>query len=193
MMMNLIQLFRLMALSISLFTILAPQALAFSRSGKTYTIKKGNHSSGIHFGTFKGKSLSLSFQFDDGAIYTTKDPANQLDTNKLAGFTDCNSLSPTENSARLGWRWLNQRIEIMAYVDYKGKHYFNVLGHTFPGEVSTGSIKLENNKYAFYYKGNKVLMDRHCSKSNMVGFELYPYFGGQETAPKDVKIWVREN
>jgi len=169
-------------------------AMAFSSSGKTYKIKKGHHyASGIHFGHFKGTSLKMQFQFDDSAIYDLKDSTDQQDTNKLFGFTDCNVVNPTQNSARFGWRYWNNEIQIMAFVDYNGVHRFEKIGVTYPGEVSTGEIKLENGSYAFYYKGNKTMMSRHCSSKKMKGYDLFPYFGGNRTAPHEVKIWLKKN
>ncbi len=182
----------LLALTLGIHA-LTPEAWAYCKRGKTYRIKKGSHGSGAHLGYFKGKSLTVTFQLDDGAIYQTRDPANQLDVNKLFGFTDCNALDPQNNSARFGWRWNTDRIEILAFVDYQGSHNFQVIGSTWPGEVSEGTIALENGKYAFYYKGTRLEMKRNCSKSKMQGFELHPYFGGQETAPADIKIYLKQH
>ncbi len=169
------------------------ESQAYCKQGKTYKIKKGKHSSGVHLGYFKGKSLKVSFKLDDGAIYQSQSPENQFDVNKLFGFTDCNALDPQQNSARFGWRWnpSTAKIEILAFVDHKGNHSFQDLGTTHPGEVSEGTIALEGGKYAFYYKGKRVVMNRNCSKNKMQGFKLYPYFGGQETAPHDIHIWLK--
>ncbi len=169
------------------------ESLAYCTQGKTYEIKKGKHSSGAHLGYFKGKSLKVSFRLDDGAIYQSQSPENQWDVNKLFGFTDCNALDPQQNSARFGWRWNpgTSKIEILAFVDHNGNHSFQDLGTTSPGEVSEGTIALEDGKYAFYYKGKRVVMARNCSKNKMQGFKLYPYFGGQETAPHDIRIWLK--
>ena len=171
----------------------APESRAYCKQGKTYKIKKGKHSSGTHLGYFKGNTLKVSFKLDDGAIYRSQSAENQGDVNKLFGFTDCNALDPQQNSARFGWRWNpdTSKIEILAFVDHQGIHSFQDLGTTHPGEVSEGTIALENGKYAFYYKGKRVVMNRNCSKSKMQGFKLYPYFGGQETAPQDIHIWLK--
>jgi hypothetical protein len=184
---------RALLLSLALISVGLSESHAYCRNGKTYTIKKGKHSSGTHLGLFKGRTLKVSFQFDDSAIYTSRSPENQFDVNKLFGFTDCDALDPQNNSARFGWRWdpSRNRIIILGYVDYRGIHTSEELGTASPGEVSEGTIALENGRYAFYYKGNRVEMNRNCSRSKMTGFKLYPYFGGQETAPHRIRIWLQ--
>ena len=36
-------------------------------------------------------------------------------------------------------------------------------------------------------------MNRGCRDSSMTGYKLYPYFGGNKTAPHDIKIKVEED
>lgn len=164
--------------------------------GDHYLIKRGRHYSVSPLNIFAripahlGTSVTHAFSFDDGARYTTRNPSNQGDTNKLWGFTDCGAMDPQNNSARFGWRWdpALRKIEIMAYVDH-GTHYFASLGYTDPNECSEGTIELVGtSKYRFKYKGKEVLMDRFCSSDRIRGSRLYPYFGGDETAPNDVNI-----
>ncbi len=52
-----------------------------------------------------------NISFDSSAIYKTVDSVNQLDINKLIGWSDCGS-NHMENSIRFGWRWLNDSLEI---------------------------------------------------------------------------------
>jgi hypothetical protein len=133
---------------------------------------------------WKGTAMTANFQFDSSAEYVTNNPVNQSATNKLFGFTDCNQVDPQNNSARFGWSWdpVTRRINIIAYRDYNHVHAPQIIGTTVPGEVSQGTIALENGNYVFYYKENRIEMKRNCSKQPMKGYLLYPYFGGQEHA-----------
>ena len=161
-----------------------------------YIIFKGFHYSlGSFPALFSGTSMKMSFRFSNNANYTSVDPVNQYDINKLFGFTDCNNIDAQQNSARFGWRWNNRvtpgEIEILGYVDYKYVHYWEPLGSTYPGEESVGEIRLENGSYSFYYKNQVKVMTRYCSASKMQGLRLYPYFGGDEAAPHLITVWLR--
>jgi hypothetical protein len=35
-------------------------------------------------------------------------------------------------------------------------------------------------------------MDRGCSGGSLASYQLYPYFGGDETAPHDITILIDE-
>jgi len=35
-------------------------------------------------------------------------------------------------------------------------------------------------------------MSRASSTATAVGYKLYPYFGGDEAAPHDINIWIKE-
>src|SRR5262249_22921348 len=139
---------------------------------------------------WKGIEMSAWFQFDSSAPYQTRSATDQADINKLWGFTDCNRWDPQNGSARFGWRWVNNAIEILAYVDRDGTptHLNRSLGTLAIGEVGFGTIRLEGHEYAFYFKGKRVTLPRDCDDSLMKGYYLYPYFGGNETAPHDFHI-----
>lgn len=167
----------------------------FSQAKKideVFHISKNGHFSTFRINHFKGTEMSMEFKFDESVIYTSQIPSNQADTNKLWGFSDCNKWEPQKDSARFGWRWYNKRIEIMAIVDYKFVHYIEYLGTTEPGQWSSGIIRLEEGKYAFYYKDTRLLMDRHCEKPKFTGYRHFPYFGGDEKSPHAIRIHLRD-
>jgi hypothetical protein len=160
-----------------------------------FTIRTGLHDS-VHplFKKYQGDVIAKNFKFDNGAIYTTRDPANQNDGNKLFGSSDCGKTNPEDNSARFTWHWdpKQNAIVIMAQVDHNGTHYFHTMGTTEPNAESVGTILVKSGSFEFYYKGVMASMPRFCSSPEMYGYRQYPYFGGQETAPHTIHIWLKD-
>ena len=113
------------------------------------------------------------------------------DINKLYGFSDCDS-NHHVNSARFGWRWNGQAIEIHAYCYVNSKRISAVLGTVKINEPAKMSIAIVTGKYMFDLKGEVHTMPRGCPGNFARGYQLYPYFGGDETAPHDVRILIRE-
>src|SRR5688500_5843243 len=71
------------------------------------------------------KEMRFIALFDSSCIYTSSNPKNVFDINKLYGFSDCGSLHH-ENSARVGWLWNGKAIELHAYC-YSGSIRKSVL------------------------------------------------------------------
>src|SRR5688500_15539154 len=89
-----------------------------------YIIGRGNHY--CHKSTFKAVNTSeMKFyvRFNQTAIYQTIIPENQLDINKLWGFSEGNDNH--YNSARIGWRYSDGALRLFGYVYAKGVVYKN--------------------------------------------------------------------
>jgi len=167
---------------------------------KTYTIGAGNHfSDGFKVNTLSKDHLDFVAVFDETAIYDLHNK-NQDDINKLYGFTDCNS-TVEENSARFGWRWSikENKIEILAYIHKNGKIVFENdkpihMGYAEFGEEGSYSIYVVGDSYNFNYNGNLVVVEhqRGCNEQHAIRTILYPYFGGNETAPHTVNIRIKQ-
>jgi hypothetical protein len=154
---------------------------------KTYTIEKGKHyAKGLNFAVTTQKELPLMARFDSSAIYQTKDPRNQGDINKLIGFSDCLE-HHHKNSARLGWRWLNDELQILAYTYKNGERIRKEIKSIPLNTKVPMSIKVEGTQYRFQVEDEVVYMDRGCN-GRVKGYLLYPYFGGDETAPHKIEI-----
>ena len=54
------------------------------------------------------------------------------------------------------------------------------------------SIKVQGEVYQFTVDGKTETMPRMSTTQNGKGYQLYPYFGGDEGAPHDVRIWIKE-
>ena len=134
--------------------------------------------------------LAFSAKFDSTAVYATKDPHNQADINKLMGFSDCAALHQV-NSARFGWRWYDEQLQIWAYTYVNGARNSKYVGNVQPGTYHSYSISLEHKAYVFRLENQEVTMDRSCSGAGN-GYWLYPYFGGDEPAPHHINVWIRE-
>jgi hypothetical protein len=157
-----------------------------------YIIRKGNHSAeGNHYRSLLTDHLKFRVLFDSSCIYTTSREWNTADVNKLYGFSDCNT-GHHVNSARFGWRWSGQALEILAYCYVNGERQSKLLGTIPIGQPVDMSIRLQESEYIFELNGQSFRMPRYCATSRAEGYQLYPYFGGDETAPHDVKILVRD-
>jgi hypothetical protein len=135
--------------------------------------------------------LKFIAKFDSSAIYQTVSPANQFDVNKLYGFSD-NESQHHQFSARFGWRWNDGALRLFAYVYNNGVMSFEELGAISIGAEHTCSIKVNSSRYIFTLDQISKTMPRSSTTATAVGYQLYPYFGGDETAPHDIRIWIKQ-
>lgn len=155
-----------------------------------YLIRKGNHYCDQN--TLKSISTSamlFTARFNSSAIYTTVDPVNQYDINKLWGFSE--GLNHQYNSARVGWAYHTSALRLYAYVYSKGVRYSQEITTVSLNTDISCSIKLSGSNYIFTVNGVNVTMPRGLSTTKASGYQLYPYFGGDETAPQDITIDLR--
>ena len=156
-----------------------------------YKIKEGKHSSAKMIRTLVSDLLEFECRFDSSAVYQTSIPQNQGDINKLYGFSECNQ-THQKNSARFGWRWFNDKLEIHAYVYNHGVRSSEFIKSVEIGSVSKYRIEISGDKYLFSVDGVSVEMDRTSKCNTGLYYMLYPYFGGDETAPHDIKIYIKD-
>jgi len=157
-----------------------------------YTILKGGqYCDKSIFVPIKSNHLSFKVKFDSSAIYKTAAENNQSDINKLFGFSD-NNATHHEYSARFGWRWSNNALRIFAYVYNNSVMSFKELGIVEIDTENSCSIKVSGNKYIFILNGTETTMPRASTTTEAEGYKLFPYFGGDESAPHTISIWIRE-
>ncbi|MER2998337.1 hypothetical protein [Pontibacter populi] len=157
----------------------------------TYLIQKGEHSATNNtFKSLRTNTLRFEAIFDQSAIYTSIDPVNQWDINKLYGMADCSSSHQT-NSARFGWRWLNDQLEIHGYVYHNGNRASAYISTVDLNKAYTYELRLDGSNYIFRVNGAEITLPRGCSGTGN-GYQLYPYFGGDEVAPHDITIKIRQ-
>jgi hypothetical protein len=152
-----------------------------------YTIKKGEHSSvsGPYF--TNATKVSCQVILDESCIYTISEE-NQCDTNKLFGLSD--AYNHSDHSARFGWRYYNNKIDILTYVRRDGNFYFNVIGSVNPRDTNYYSIEILPDVYRFIFN-NTVSDVQRTSQYSGARYRLFPYFGGNEKAPQDIFIKIK--
>jgi len=156
-----------------------------------YTIKKGEHyTTENSFIPVDTAELDFWVQFDSSAIYATADPQNQLDINKLYGFAD-NGAVHQQYSARIGWRWSDGALHLFAFVHNASKIVSEEIAAVPIGKPIRCRLAVEGNKYLFFCNEWLKTVPRASTTPKGKGYLLYPYFGGDETAPHEVTIWIK--
>ncbi|HET6245157.1 MAG: hypothetical protein H0V01_06595 [Bacteroidetes bacterium] len=155
----------------------------------TYTIPAGEHRATSNVKILTGNELRFKILFDSSAMYTLQDPVNQYSINKLYGFSDCNS-QHHNNSARIGWRWLNNKLELFAYCYVESERSSQLLTTIEIGKEYECVLGASDNNYFFTINGTTCMVKRGCNKTK-VKYYLYPYFGGTEPATHDITIKIK--
>jgi hypothetical protein len=157
-----------------------------------YTIRQGqNYCDENKFTSTSYSELNFIAKFDSTAIYSTVNPVNQLDINKLYGFSD-NNATHQQFSARFGWRWSDNALRLFGYVYNNGVRDSKELGTVAIGSENSCSIKVTAKSYIFSLNGAVDSLPRTSTTAQANGYKLYPYFGGDETAPHTIYIWIKE-
>ncbi|HEX8315787.1 MAG TPA: hypothetical protein VF609_12380, partial [Flavisolibacter sp.] len=115
----------------------------------------------------------------------------QHDIKKLYGFSD-NGEQHHQYSARFGWRWSEGALRLFAYTYNKGMRDEKEITTISVGIEVVCSIKVFPEVYEFSVDGKVVTMPRMSRTTAGKGYQLYPYFGGDEAAPHEVRIWIKE-
>lgn len=157
----------------------------------TYKIPAGGHSAlQSSYQPLNVNQIKFKARFDNSAIYETSIATNQGDINKLYGMSDC-ATDHQKNSARFGWRWFGNALEIWAYTYANGMRKFALVGTVSVNSINTYEIHFTETNYIFKLNNTEVVLPRYC-KSVAQGYKLYPYFGGDEVAPHDVTIDIED-
>ena len=104
---------------------------------KTFTIKEGKHRSTNALNYSRDTVFNWVIEFDSSAIYKTVDSLNQLDINKLIGWSDCGE-EHMEASIRFGWRWTDS-LEIHWFKHENGQFSF--------AKITSVNINQKHNYY----------------------------------------------
>jgi len=156
-----------------------------------FTIKKGQHfAEGNAYKAVELSEMKFVVKFDSTAIYRTAASENQYDINKLYGFSD-NNADHHQYSARFGWRWSNNALRLFAYIYNNGSVLSKELKAISIGTEVTCSIMVTSTSYIFTVDGISQGLPRLASTPKAKGYQLYPYFGGDEPAPHDVNVYIK--
>jgi hypothetical protein len=187
----------------------APQdsgVASFARYVGSHSGSKTNPISGITANVGRSYQLALdsSAQY---VIVNPVEPSDQLDWNKLPGFSDCGTLDVAKNGAMFGWRWridLDPAVlEITAYANYQGQHRWTepALLQLTASELAaatplTYAVVVDDSHYSFAISGEiagrtidlHASQQRACSSADEATLHWASglYFGGTSTAPSPI-------
>ena len=156
-----------------------------------FTISQGNHSSILRNEPFTGTGIRVTAIFDESAEYTLDVASDQADINKLVGFSDCHQDHQSE-SARIGWRWYQDQLQLLAYTYREGQLSFELMGTVdFNKEIDL-EILIDGDTYQYSGTGlSSVTMQRTQNCETGDNYWLWPYFGGDQPAPHEVTIKLK--
>ena len=159
---------------------------------RKFKIKKGNHSSGFRFWFTFGSHLSYKCKLDSSSLYTING-VDKYDVNKLFGLST--SFSHHTNSARIGWTSLEANtIELYAYVYDNKKRLIEKITNVDVNKEFKCSIKVKKGVFTFeVVQEDKLSIINLLVENKHLSFKyfLYPYFGGNISAPHDIYIYLK--
>lgn len=157
-----------------------------------FSIKKGSHYSNnilykicSFFNT--NEKVSYMVTFDDSGLYID-DTLDKYDVNKLFGFSNG---WHHKNSYRFGWNSLYGKIHVYGYSYINGKRFSQEFAVIRPNEEYRMTIRVKNGKCIYTitdseFKINQIVVN--VPSKSIYGYMLWPYFGGNKTAPQKIKI-----
>jgi hypothetical protein len=130
-------------------------------------------------------------KFDKSCLYDLGDDPDQFDVNKLFGVSLGHHHS---NSARFGWRAAGDKIELFYYVYSNKERIHKKIMTCDVGKSVELTIDIKRDHYEFIAKKENGQKSKHIVErpkpvfSNLFIYKLFPYFGGNEKAPHDMRI-----
>jgi len=160
---------------------------------RVYTIQAGEHSSGSFINHPDNSKISFQFILDESAIYETEIAENQHDVNKIYGMSDF-GVRHQKYSIRLGWRYLNNELELCWLRHEEGRHSAATIKTIDTDVVYNATIDIKTFYYVIVIDNDTTLVRRRPEGNwgLLRRYYLYPYFGGNEYAPHDITIKIKE-
>ena len=165
---------------------------------RVYTIDRGSHYSDGPIDKLFGNNNRANLWeweviFEPSCIYSELDlfnPSNYLDVNKLIGFSDCDR-HHSQYSCRIGWRASGDSIELLIYKRDDNNIEFKPLKKIHPDQIVNVTLEFKDTIYISCIDGICDTLDRPCPDWSGRKYSLFPFFGGQETAPHKMKIRIK--
>ena len=160
---------------------------------RVYTIPAGEHSSGSFLNHPDNSRISFQIILDESAYYETEIPENQHDVNKIYGMSDF-GLRHQKYSIRLGWRYLKNELQLCWLRHEEGRHSSATIRTIEPGVIYDATIDIKTFYYVIVIDNDTTLVRRRPEGNwgLIRRYYLYPYFGGNEYAPHDITIKIKE-
>lgn len=185
------------ALFSSLFAFVAIGEIRQMGQGneKQYSVVKNKHDfrpNAFPIPYFGAKEYQFSVRFEPSCWFGIEDQDYQggndvKDWNKIGGMTNYLSAN-NKQSVLFAWRpdTAYMVIQVTAYTnDSKGGFVAGEPATVKVGDYVEGKIKWFGNT-AYYYYGDQVV--KHKSKKTFIIREIGPWFGGNQTAHKDMYL-----
>lgn len=172
----------------------AAASMQFHIKGGEHGATKGGITS-LQIGWHVDRTVRFKAVFHSNVPYATRTPSNQLDWNKLMGFTT-NRIH--HNSIRLGWRWRPdlKKVEVGHYGYIQGARTMLPLTTVELDAPLDVEIKIWNDGQAVRAGAAAHTEARSLGLSGWIPTMTWllktAYFGGDETAPHDLDISVTE-
>lgn len=151
-------------------------------------VKKGRHRfRPVSWGFTFAKEHSRLVEFLPSCDYDTNQNQNQDDWNKLFGF--CSIKGPHHTSYRFGWRSTGAGVIELAAYSYQG----GVRSMQHIGQVKIGAktrLKMRKNGNVIEWIVGEVIVHRLVGHWPGIGWRLGAYFGGDEPAPQNIRLWM---
>lgn len=202
----------------------ASSSAALRESWAQYTVSPGSHGATISggsagnpvalFSTVPGRDFRM--KLNPSAVYVITrptQPEDQLDWNKLPGFSDCGTLDLSVNGAMFGWRWRLDLsppvLEVTAYANNHSKHLwaasplFTLSAADLASEEPLRyRVWIDGSNYQFAVSGTVLgrtisaatTLPRACAGTPVGNLKWASglYFGGTSVAPSKVTAQISE-
>jgi len=140
----------------------------------------------------KKKIIEYDITFKNNCLYKS----NNDDINKLFGFSI--GTNHMENSIRFGWRSNGKAIKIFAFYHINGQFQYRKVCDVQTNTEYKYICSINKKEDYYYYKLDVYLGDENIGYYKSYNFRLenkikfsynlYPYFGGNLTAPNEIDI-----
>ena len=190
----------LLALAVAL--VLAPRAApARSLADIDFTIKKGNHDASgegvrahmVKIGKRHDRRVSFKVLFTSSAAYQTASASHQSDSNKVMGIS---ILRIHEDSVRLGWAFdpKTQKMQLRFYAWVNGTHDNRELVQVPLNQWVDVELTLNDRGMTVRAAGVTQTRQADLGWKGLTTTSILrtAYFGGVETAPKDITVKVKD-
>lgn len=156
-----------------------------------YTINQGDHRSTYKFGFTFQDVLHFKATFGFDCLYDEKELEYDAgDINKLYGFSD--GFDHMKHSARFGWNSCNGIIQLFAYAHVDGMIVSKLMAGVNPGVETDFKIYIMDDIYMFDIGTKSCQIARAQKGEKNFRYFLYPYFGGQQTAPRRMTFNIKK-
>jgi hypothetical protein len=167
---------------------------------KSYLIKKGNHYCNVSIFErifsigYNVKRIFFRFKLHPECWWSPARNSDDNDLNKLYGLT-YGLNSDHSNSVRLAWKpdfGVNGKIDIYGYIydeQLNSQHISQYIASVQTGADCMAMITNNGNKYEFMVNSINAEMPNNHPDPGLC-FRLFPYFGGNNTAPNNMTIEI---